>query len=282
MNHQVIVRGVPEWVDATKLLGPEFSPEDGAYTAAMDTEDAADVAARLRNIGLGGALLSVAFRPRLKRPAIRAGRTRDARARRDTTPGFTQPGAQWDDEGRYSLTPESLALVMGKAANKRDVTDLGCGVGGNTIGFARAGCTVAAIERDPTRRRMALHNASVYGVRDRVSVATELDDDASGDLLFVDPPWGTEWNRERTVVDDFPLLVASLERIQRADFIELWAKLPPSFDPASVPNASARAVFGTRPGDRHRIKFVWLRVKTSLLDRAATTNAHQTEQAKER
>ncbi len=261
MIHQVVVRGVPEWVDAGKLLGQPFTSEDDAFTAELDTEAAADLAARLRNVGVGGALLSVQFRPRLKRPAIRAGRTRDARARRDTTPGFTQPGAQWDDEGRYSLTPEALALVMGKAANKRDVTDLGCGVGGNTIGFARAGCTVAAIERDPIRRRMALHNASVYGVRDRVTVATELSDDATGDLLFIDPPWGTEWDRERTVVNDFPLLVTSLERIQRADFTELWAKLPPSFDPTSVPNATAQAVFGTRPGDCHRIKFVWLSVR---------------------
>lgn len=261
MNHRVVVRGVPEWVDATKLLGSPFSMEDGAYTAELDTEAAADVAARLRNLGLDGALLGLELRPRLKRPAIRAGRTRDARARRDTTPGFTQPGAQWDDEGRYSLTPESLALVMGRAAKKRDVTDLGCGVGGNTIGFARADCSVVAIERDPTRRRMALHNAALYGVQDRVTVAAELADDATGDLLFIDPPWGTEWDRERTEVDDFPLLVASLERVQRGQFVELWSKLPPSFDLSSVPNAKAQAVFGTRPGDHHRIKFVWLRLR---------------------
>ena len=258
--HTVRVDGVPDWVAVERLLGPGWTPDGEAWTHTLPRDAAADVMARLRNLGVGGQALTVTCRPRLKRPAIRAGRTRDARLRRDTTPGFTRPGVRLDDEGKYSLTPESLALKMGRFAKGRHVTDLGCGAGGNTIGFARGGSEVVAVERHADRRADMLHNAAVYGVRERITAVENLSDSATGDLLFIDPPWGTDYDRIRTTVDGFPLLLDALSRLHSGAFQEMWAKLPPSFDPSTVPGAKPRAVFGERPGDRHRIKFVWLRL----------------------
>ena len=103
-----------------------------------------------------------------------------------------------DREGRVSLTPEALAVSMAAGVDVT-VVDAGCGVGGNTIAFARAGARVIAIEQDPGRLDMARHNASLYGVADRVEWiagdATQLVPTLSADLLFVDPPWGEGYDR---------------------------------------------------------------------------------------
>lgn len=262
MEHRATVRGLPEWIDAPRLLGPaRFAPSaDGLHTT-LDTERAADLAARLRGLHLDGVPIELQLSPPLKRTAVRAGRTRDARLRRDTTPGFTRDGTELDDEGRWSLTPESLALRMGEAATGRRVVDLGCGAGGNTIGFARAGCPVFAVEPDATRRRLAAHNAKRYGVANQVHFAASLPDNVATDLLFVDPPWGTDYSREGVTLADLPLLAHAVGLLQAGRAQELWTKLPPSFVSTSLPGATCEAVFGEAAGDYRRIKFLWLRLR---------------------
>jgi trimethylguanosine synthase len=134
------------------------------------------------------------------------------------------------------------------------VIDVGCGCGGDTVGFARGGATVIAIERDATRLAMARHNAGVYGVSGRIRFVAgdgvALLATLPGDLVFVDPPWGRDASKERTGLDDLPLLAAVL-----ADPREVWAKVPASFDPTTVAGATATAVFGLAEGDRRRVKF---------------------------
>ncbi|MFT4621784.1 MAG: hypothetical protein ACI8PZ_000436 [Myxococcota bacterium] len=267
----VTVRGVPDWVPAARLLGRgewELGPE--GWTARLDRDTAADVVARLRNVGLGGQLLDVTTRPRLKRTAVRAGRTRDARARRTTTPGFIARDTRLDDEGRWSLTPEALAVELAAPWAGCRVVDATCGAGGNAIAFARAGCTVVAIDTDAARLALAQHNAGVYRVQDRIQFvlgdAFDLVPRHPADLLFVDPPWGTEWNRTRTAPEDLPPLPALLAMSAPA----LIAKVPPSFDPRTVPGAVPQAWFGRADGDRHRIKFVTVSVGTPP-DRASAT-----------
>ena len=269
MKHTVRVAGLPGWVDATRLLGEgawTFEEADGLRTATarLDRDAAADVGARLRGVGLGGRLLDVSIVPPLQRRHVRAARTRDARARRDTTPGFTRRGGRLDEEGRWSLTPEALALAIGRRVAGASVVDAGCGAGGNTIGFARARCRVTAIERDAGRLANARHNAGIYGVADSI---TFVHGDAvaeartrTADVLFCDPPWGA-WDKARTTVDDLPLLAALLEITQTGGYGRLLAKVPPSFDPTTVPAATAEALFGEAPGDRHRIKCVLIGVR---------------------
>lgn len=270
---RVWVRGIPEWADPRRLLGPgEWTIEGRSAHATLAPHAAADLAARLRNVGLGGATLEVTCEPPLPRAAVRAARTTDARRRRDTSPGFTRPGARLDPEGKVSLTPEALALAIGRRAatlgqtpDAVTVVDAGCGAGGNTIGFARAGCRVVAIEADAARIADARHNARLYGVADRVRFvhgdAAALLRTTPGDLLFLDPPWGVDWARDVTRLDAFPLLADVVAH--PPPFVHVWAKLPPSFDVRDVPGARAEAVYGVAPGDERRVKFLLLRWRTT-------------------
>ena len=235
---RVVVRGVPGWVDRERLLGPgDWSGDE----AELSREHAADVAARLRGIELAGQPLLVDVQPKLKRNLVRAARSEDARRRRDTTPGFTRPGAQLDPQGKISLTPEVLALRLGERAKGRTVFDAMCGCGGNAIGFARAGCQVVAADIDGARLEMARHNAKLYGVADRIRFkhgdSRELE--VTSDLLFLDPPW-----EQMTLLADFAAQ-------------STWIKAPPG---CPVPAGFvAEAWFGEAPGDYRRVKFLLFR-----------------------
>ena len=262
--------GLPPWLSPQPLLGP------GAWRAEPDARgeptaplqvgrglsivDAADVATRLRGLWLDGRQVLVDVAPPLPRAAVREARLVDARRRRDTTPAFTRAGTQLDEEGRYSLTPELIAFEMAQRVSGKHVVDLGAGAGGNAIGFARAGCTVTAIEKDEKRLALARHNARCYGVEskirfvhaDGVALLSELD----ADLLFVDPPWGRDYSKERVGLAELPLLEAALRA--RARFGAVWAKVPVSFVTDDTPEARPEAVFGRAPGDARRIKFLLL------------------------
>jgi predicted RNA methylase len=229
--------------------------------ASLSLEEAADLTTQLRGLHLDGQAVVVEVQPPLPRNLVREARLLDARRRRETTPGFLRSGVQLDEEGRYSLTPESLALKLGKQAAGRSVVDLGAGAGGNSIGFARAGCRVVAVEQDAARLVMARHNARCYGVEGQIRFVhgdgIALLPTLKADLLFLDPPWGREYNKERVRLEELPLLEAALAF--RDNFGAIWAKVPASFDSRDTPEARVEAVFGLAEGDRRRIKFLWLR-----------------------
>jgi hypothetical protein len=234
--------------------------------AQLPGERAAELAARLRGLGFEGRALECEIQPPLRRSSVRRGRTEDARRRRVTTPGFTRAGTRLDEVGRMSLTPEPLALEVAALAQGRPIVDAGCGAGGNAIAFARAGCLVHAIEADAARLELARHNAGIYGVADRIEfvhadaltwVAARPDPAA---ILFVDPPWGADWDRRGCGLESLPLL-AGLVPLAR-NFAALWAKVPPSFATAQLLDGAtgdARALFGAAEGDHRRVKFVLVR-----------------------
>ncbi len=68
-----------------------------------------------------------------------------------------------------------------KAAGLPHVADLGGGIGGDALAFARAGLTVTLTERDPVRARFAAENAAVWGVSERLTVHVD-------DLLTLPAP----------------------------------------------------------------------------------------------
>jgi SAM-dependent methyltransferase len=257
-EYAISVTGIPQWVDAHRLLGVglPWRDERGAWVATGPAAEIADVQARLRGIGLGGGAIEFAIDPSLARSDVRRARLEDARRRRDTTPGFLRRGVELDEEARISLTPEALAMDLAQRIGRRRVVDACCGAGGNAIAFARAGATVTAIELDRDRARMAEHNARIYDVPVHVLVgdARTLLSTLEADVVFVDPPWGADWNRTRTDLDSLPLL----RELQLDRFPTAIVKVPPSFDPAVLPGFLPRAVFGEAPGDRQRVKFVLL------------------------
>jgi protein-L-isoaspartate O-methyltransferase len=277
-RHSIRVAPLPDWLDVRRLLGPTHASDPDALgwslaasviagtrvaEAELDADRASDLAARLRGVVLEGRAIECAIEPGLSRTLVRAGRLADARRRRTTSVGFERRGVQLDDEGRWSLTPEALALELGRSAKGRAVIDAGCGVGGNAIGFARAGCEVVAIEQSRERLAMARHNAEVYGVGDRIQFvhgdAARLVDEfvAAGTIVFVDPPWGRDWADRSLELGDFPLLAALVERADHHG-AALWAKLPPTVPIAEL-GGTARALFGVADGDFRRIKFVLVR-----------------------
>jgi len=75
-------------------------------------------------------------------------------------------------------------------AGIRTVADLGCGIGADTLAFARAGLTVRAVEADPVTAAIAAANVAACGLARTVSV-TCADATAIGlsdvDAVFCDP-----------------------------------------------------------------------------------------------
>jgi 16S rRNA G966 N2-methylase RsmD len=257
-------------VDAPRLLGRanleqlELTAGKRRVELELPAEQAALLAARLRGLGIDGETLQVETAPGLSRALVRAGRLAEARERRVTTPGFTRSAARATGEGRFSLTPESLALRMGELAAGRTVVEACVGSGGNTVGFARAGCMVTGFEIDPDRLVEARHNVALFGGSSRVKLAAadallEVPRHAA-DILFIDPPWGGEqYDKRFTERASFPVLDRLLAKDLSA-YGEIWIKVPSSFRVATVPGAEPSAWFGEAAGDRHRIKFVLLRV----------------------
>lgn len=268
-EHQVQIRGLHPKVPKERLLGPgPWTRDEQGLCGQLSANRAADLRVRLQGVVLLGAPLQVEVRPPLGRAQIRAAQTRKAKALRATTPGFEKQGTKMDEQGRYSLTPEALAMAMAQKNPCPQVLDLGCGLGGNAIAFARCGARVTAVELDPQRAQLARHNARVYGVSDRVEVrcgdALDAIPSRFEGLVFCDPPWGRDWKQHPSELQRYPLAMALWQ--QRARFTQLWLKLPPAFDPKSLPDPQGTQIriqlyFGESSGDAQSPKFMVLRTQ---------------------
>lgn len=261
---QIRVSPLAQWLDWRRLLGEgEWTISDDeagnlVAQAGLHRDAAADLAARLRGVGIGGSLLNLEISPPLNRKDLRKAYTEEARRYRDGSKGFSRPTTRLDNEGRVSLTPEALAVALGERARGLRVIDACAGAGGNAIGFARAGCTVLAIEINPDRLAMARHNAKIYDVADRIEFvlgdARRVVPDREADLVFIDPPWGERYDKERVTPGDLPPCEEVLAVANHLP--KRWLKVPPSFDPATVPGCKVEAFFGTGRGDSQRVKFL--------------------------
>lgn len=265
-SFHVVVRALPAWLDWERLLGPGpwqvQEDESGQLVVQADLarDAAADLTARLRGVGIGGSLIELEIDPALNRKELRKAHTEEARRYRSGSSGFSRRGTRLDREARISLTPEVLALRLGERAKGMRVIDAFAGAGGNAIGFARAGCSVTAIELNEDRLAMARHNATIYGVVDRIEFiagdARSVIVDHTADLIFLDPPWGERYSKERVTLDDLPPCAEVLDGA--APIPKKWLKAPPSFDPATLPGYRPEAFFGVGSGDDRRVKFLLL------------------------
>ncbi|KAF8159234.1 RNA cap guanine-N2 methyltransferase-domain-containing protein [Crassisporium funariophilum] len=124
----------------------------------------------------------------------------------------TSPGCLLDEEGWYSVTPELVADQIAERCRCDTILDAFCGVGGNSIAFAKTCQRVIALDTSPTRLALARHNAQIYGVADRIEFIlsdyisfaksylslpsfsqprTENSHDTRKiDVVFLSPPWG--------------------------------------------------------------------------------------------
>jgi trimethylguanosine synthase len=159
-------------------------------------------------------------------------------------------GCQLDDEGWYSITPESIARHTAQlAVTPSLVWDAFCGVAGNAIQFAVAGHHVIASDISLMRLEMARHNAEIYGVADYIDLVlgdafsdwfrTVKNKRTDGigmqkdveikehlmhgngvmthilDCIFLSPPWGGPKYLKHETFDPRTMLPIDLERLSR-------------------------------------------------------------------
>ncbi|KAG8698528.1 hypothetical protein FRC08_005863 [Ceratobasidium sp. 394] len=112
-------------------------------------------------------------------------------------------GCLLDEEGWYSVTPEKIANQIAERCRCDTVIDAFCGVGGNAIAFAQTCERVIALDISPIRLAIAKHNATIYGVADRIEFIlcdyisfahsfSSLPESQQRriDVVFLSPPWG--------------------------------------------------------------------------------------------
>uniref|UniRef100_A0A5B6Z4X3 Trimethylguanosine synthase n=1 Tax=Davidia involucrata TaxID=16924 RepID=A0A5B6Z4X3_DAVIN len=103
-------------------------------------------------------------------------------------------GIKMDEEGWFSVTPEPIARHHASRCANGIVVDCFTGVGGNAIQFARRNKHVIAIDIDPKKIDYAQHNATIYGVEDRIEFIRGdsflLAPKLKADTVFLSPPWG--------------------------------------------------------------------------------------------
>ena len=75
-----------------------------------------------------------------------------------------------------------------RAADTATLIDLGCGIGGDLLAYARAGITCAGVDLDPVRVAVAVANLEALGLGGAVTVAdATMVDTSPFDVAFADP-----------------------------------------------------------------------------------------------
>ena len=94
-------------------------------------------------------------------------------------------------EALQQATRQSVAAHRSQRlvqAGMRSLLDLGCGIGGDLIAFARAGLSAHGVDLDPVRVRIAAANVAALGLAAQVRMADATTVDRTGaDVCFVDP-----------------------------------------------------------------------------------------------
>lgn len=144
-------------------------------------------------------------------------------------------GIQTDLEGLYSVGPEEVADKNARKTDARTVVDGFCGIGGNTIGFAKYVDHVFAIEIDQDRIEMARNNLRVYGLDHKVTFiegdyfveAPKLEAEA----VFIAPPWrGPDYaKKDKFYLQDFDPEGKSILNLAFANFQKVVLQIPKNF-----------------------------------------------------
>jgi SAM-dependent methyltransferase len=121
------------------------------------------------------------------------------------------------------------------AAAPSSVLDLGCGIGGDLVAFARAGLTVAGIDRDPLRVEVARANLAALGLGGAVQEAEADALDLSGfGVVFADPARRTAAGRVFDVEGWSPPWPFVLRLLARAACVKVAPGIPHHLVPGGV------------------------------------------------
>jgi SAM-dependent methyltransferase len=126
-------------------------------------------------------------------PALRAAALTQAELRRRAVDKFGELAAAmyFTPDGLEQATRLPVAAHRAarlQAFGATTVVDLGCGIGGDLIAFARAGLTAAGVDLDPVRVAVASANLAALGLPGAVGEADALTTHHDGfDVAFADP-----------------------------------------------------------------------------------------------
>lgn len=137
-------------------------------------------------------------------------------------------GIKLDRESWFSVTPEKVAIYTAMRCQCNVIIDAFCGAGGNTIQFAKTCQKVIAIDVDEKKIEMARHNASIYGVADKIEFIVgdyfKLASLLTADVVFLSPPWGGPQYLKEDVYD----IEKSLLPLPASDLMAYTRKITPN------------------------------------------------------
>ncbi|SEM09685.1 class I SAM-dependent methyltransferase [Nonomuraea pusilla] len=231
-------RGQRALAEAEELTGAD---PVAAATTLRRTYDAALTSAALTQAGLrararakfGDDAARMYFTPHGLEQSTRA-EVAAHRARRLTaTPNSPQPAPQPGQQ------PVREPVPSGRRQAGPRVVDACCGIGGDLLALARAGCAVDAVEADPLTAAVARANARALGVADLVTVSVGDAADVEPeryDALFADPARRT--GRGRTFdpmaySPPWPVVLDLVARAARA-CLKVAPGIPYEFIPAGA------------------------------------------------
>lgn len=151
-----------------------------------------------------------------------------------------------DDAARMYFTPDGLeqATRMRVATHRAarialsrptSVLDVGCGIGGDLLALARAGPTVAGIDRDELRAEVARANLAALGLGGAVQVASADEVDVSGfGVVFADPARRNARGRVFDVDGWSPPWPYVLSLLQRPSCVKVAPGVPHDLVPDGV------------------------------------------------
>lgn len=132
-------------------------------------------------------------------------------------------------------------------AGVRRVADLGCGIGGDSLGFAGIGMDVLAVDADEITAAIAAYNLAPFAGNATVRQGRAEDTDLAGvDAVWLDPARRTAGHSEttRTRAQDWsPSLEWAFELAER---IPVGIKLGPGFDRSQLPRTDGDTAIETQ------------------------------------
>lgn len=214
--------------ELTALLTPEGLRLLDALPPIESADDVARTVSRLRKDGHSPDLVSaVVTQSRLR---ARAGTKFGPFAQRML---FTRAGLE--QATRLAIAARHAARF--RDAGLRRVADLGCGIGGDALGFAGLGLAVTAVDADEVTAAIAAYNLAPFGDAARVRHGTaETTDLADVDGVWLDPARRTAGHTEttRTRPEDWsPSLEWTFELARR---VPAGTKLGPGLDRELIPD----------------------------------------------
>jgi hypothetical protein len=177
----------------------------------------------------------------------------------------TRAKAKFANADRMYFTREALEQSTGEAvaqyrasrfAKFARVLDLGCGIGGDAIALASAGCQVTAIDRDPVRLALCRENLAAHSLNGTCLVADVLKDPLpEADAAFCDPARRAGGRRVLSPDESDPPPRAVMARFPAG--FPIGFKLAPGIDPEEAAALGGEVEFISLDGELKEC-CVWL------------------------